>query len=176
MNRRTLLWGLFFITWGFVALFANIFNFDVWKIFWPGAIILLGIWFMVRPRFDDRKGGMRILPIADFKRTGDWKVVDDEIYTFVGDVKLDFTNAEVPVGETHLAVRGFVSEIDVIIPAGIGFSVSSSAVVNQIDLMGDKEERIFMPLNYSSEGYEAAERKIRLEITSFVVELDVREA
>jgi hypothetical protein len=48
MNRNSLFWGLAFVLFGCLLLLNNlgIFYINVWKIFWPMLVILVGVWVL----------------------------------------------------------------------------------------------------------------------------------
>jgi len=84
------------------------------------------------------------------------------------------TRAEVPEGETEIRVFGFVGDVDLLVPEGVGITVSSTAFVTDARVLGQKRESIVVPFHQASDDYETAERKIRLEVTSFVADIKVK--
>ena len=62
----------------------------------------------------------------------------------------------------------------VIVPQGIGVSVSSWAFVTDGKVFGKKEESFVTPLNVESEDYPTAERRVQLETYFFVNDLTVK--
>jgi hypothetical protein len=44
-----------------------------------------------------------------------------EFWLFFGDVKLDFTQAQLPPGETHIRINGLIGDVDVIAPTDVGW-------------------------------------------------------
>lgn len=174
MGKQTqLILGGILVLWGILIVVSNVFNIDFSAICWPTLLILLGVAILLRPRWlkPDMQWGIR--PIADIKRRGVWTASNEEIWTFVGDVKLDLTEAQIPSGETLLRIFGFVVDVDVRLPADVGLAVSSTAFVNEVEIQGQKNETFFGPINYTSPGYENAERKLRLETLFFVADIDI---
>jgi predicted membrane protein len=174
-NRGQIILGILLNILGVMILAGYLLNFDPWKIFWPVALMLIGLWLIFRPRVEFAKE-VNIRPIGDIRRYGEWQVADEEIWTFVGDVNLDMTQAEIPTGETCIRILGFVGDYDLVLPKEIGFTLASTAFVSSLTVMGKKREVIFTTANYKSEDYETAERKVRLELTCFVAEVNVRQA
>ena len=92
----------------------------------------------------------------------------------IGNVRLDLSSADVPVGETKIRVFGFVGEVSLLVPEDVGVSISSSSFVTDARIFGQKRDGLFYPVTFASEDYETAERKVHLETMHFVVNLRVR--
>jgi len=80
----------------------------------------------------------------------------------------------VPVGETLIRIFSFVGDVRVSVPEGVGVSVSSMAFVTDVRGLGQKGDYIMTPFELSSDDYENAERRVRLETLAFVRNLRVR--
>ncbi len=172
-NRGQTILGGAVILLGLIFLLAEVFAINIWAICFPIGLISIGLWVLFRPQLMPSGSDFKIIPIGNIHRSGEWQVADEEILTFVGEMKLDLTMAEIPTGETKIRVIGFVNEIDLLAPESVGVSVSSTAFLNQVRLWGKKHETFVIPINQTSDGYDFAEKKIRLEIISFVAELKV---
>jgi lia operon protein LiaF len=94
----------------------------------------------------------------------------------VGIADVDFSPAEadIPFGETRLRLFGFVGDIDLRIPGGVGLSIASLAFLTEAKILGEQTSNFVTPFEYISPGYAEAERRIRLETTFFVADLKVR--
>ena len=172
-NRGFVIAGGLLILWGILILLSELLNVDFSTICWPVALILVGVYLLVRPRMVIGKARVNFSPLNNTRRSGPWQVFSEEIYTLVGNTHLDLTQSEVQPGETVLRVFGFVGDVRLHLPPDLAFSVSSWAFVNDSKILGQKYERFISPLEYSSPGYENAEKKIRLETYFFVVDLDI---
>jgi lia operon protein LiaF len=139
-------------------------------------LILIGLWILVRPRGHVSKGPGDILFFNNMRRKGAWQVKDEEILVFLGDVFMDLTSAEIPSGETVYRIYGFIGNVDLIVPQGVGVSVSSAAFINEVKVLGNKQSSILFPLEVASEAYEAAERKLRLDVAFFISDVKVKPA
>ena len=177
-NRGQLTWGVVIILVGVLFLVGNLLDVDTWGIFWPSLLILLGVLLFLRPRWgwDGRTGGKaRYRILGDIRRNGVWRVKDEELWVGIGEVELDMMNAEIPPGETHIHVWGFIGDVELFIPQDVGVSLSASAFVVDARVLGRKREGVLTPVNIKSENYEMAERKVRLETTHFVGEVKVKQ-
>jgi predicted membrane protein len=167
--------GLLLILWGVLLIIAEVFEISFWMLCWPTLLILLGAWLLLRPRFSAERSGVRVTPAGEFSRSGPGLVQNEEIWMFAGDIELDLRQSDIPVGETVYRLQTFASEIELRLPGGVGCSVKSSAMVTHASIQGRKVEYVFNPYEYASPGYEQAERKVRLEITSLVADLDIEQ-
>jgi lia operon protein LiaF len=173
-KQQSAIIGLAIIAVGLVFLIGTVFRVNVWAFCWPIGLIAVGVWLLIRPAMvgPDTRIVQRVL--GDIRRDGAWDVVDEEIWLAVGDVRLDLTEATVPAGETNIRVYGLVGDVRLIVPEGVGVSVSSWAFVSEGRVFGQKEETYVTPLQMASDDYETTDRKVRVELYAFVNELSVR--
>jgi predicted membrane protein len=158
---------------GVVLLIGNVFDVDVWALCWPVALILLGLWVLLRPRMIGADTIARQKLLGNIRRRGEWQVMEEEFWIGIGDVKLDMTEAEIPAGETQLRIWNFVGDVRLTVPPEVGVSVSSSAFIADVRVLGRKRDSFLAPVRITSENYETAERKIKLETTSFIADVRV---
>lgn len=172
INRGQLTIGIMLVLLGVIFLLGTVFNINVWAICWPAGLIALGVWLILRPRLVGT--GAEVVLLGELRRSGSWAVRDEEIWLGIADADLDLTRAEIPTGETRFRIFGFVGDVDVLVPAGIGVSVSASGFVIDSDLLGHDRETFLTPVEAVSEDYASAERKLRIEMTCFVCDLKVK--
>ena len=84
---------------------------------------------------------------------------------------MDLTKAEIPPGETRIDLRGFVGDINVVLPADAGIVVISNAFVTSARALSDNNDYFLTPYQIESENYASADRKIRLKLGFFVTNL-----
>jgi hypothetical protein len=173
-NQRQIFFSLVLIFAGLVLLIGTVLDVDVWAICWPSGLILLGLWILLRPRLLGPDAALRMGLLGSVRRDGVWSVADEELWSFVGDIKLDLSQAEVPLGETRLRIFNFVSDITLRVPDGIGLALSSAAFFTEAKMLGKKREAFVTSVDLKSDNYETAERKVRLEVTCFVADVKVR--
>ncbi len=173
-NQGQLLFGALLIFWGLVFLFGTLFRINVWAFCWPIGLILLGVWILLRALMIRPGTPVRVTPLGSVRRDGAWRVADEEFWIFVGDDDFDLTRADIPAGETTLRVLGFVGDVKMTVPQGVGVAVSSTAFVTDSNVLGQKEETFVMPYTFTSDDYASAERKVRLEAMYFVASIKVK--
>ena len=166
--------GALIILVGLMFLIGNVLDVNVWAFCWPVGLILLGVWLLLRPQLVGADTAVRQKLLGDIHRDGLWQVANEEFWIGVGEIDLDMTRADIPVGETEIRVFSFVGDVDVFVPEGVGIAVSSTAFVTDARVLGQKRDGIMFPFHQASDDYETAERKIRLEVTSFVADIKIR--
>lgn len=175
-NQGQIFIGGVIILVGLLFLIGNVLHIDVGVFCMPLALILLGVWLLLRPYLVGPSTTLGWTLFGPVRRSGAWQVTDQEFWLFVGDVILDFTQADIPTGETTLRLFGFVGNIRLRVPEGVGVALSSLAFLTEAKVLGEKRSGMFGPLRLTSEGYELAERKIKLELTFFVADVKTKQA
>ena len=105
---------------------------------------------------------------------GGWAVEDDAVIsTVVGDISLDLADAELPPGETELALFCWLGTIQVRVPRDYGVDVTAQSIVGSVDVLGRREEGVVRDIHVRSEGYEGATRRVKMRLSTFVGELMV---
>jgi hypothetical protein len=175
-NQGVLFLGLLLILFGGLALATNLLHIDFGMICWPAGLILLGAWLLLRPRLISPGTFLDIRPFGDFKRRGAWTVKSEEFWSFIGDTRLDMSEAEIPEGETSLRAYGFIGNIRLRLPQDVGFALASTAFLNETRILGDKQETFLAPMQYTSPNYESAGRKVHLETWFFIADIRIEQA
>ncbi|MGA9348921.1 MAG: cell wall-active antibiotics response protein LiaF [Anaerolineae bacterium] len=173
-NQGQMLFGILIILVGLMFLLGSVFDVDVGDLCFPAGLILLGIWILFRPRLVGPDTALWLRVFGPIRRRGAWQVADEEIWLFVGDVRLDMTQAEIPLGETRIRVFGFVGNVRLVVPEGVGVSVSSMAFVTDARVLGQRRDGFLVPVHLTSDDYETAVRKVHLETMSFVADVRVK--
>lgn len=174
-NSGLLFLGLLLILFGVLALVSEVLEVNFWTICWPIGLILIGLWMLVRPRLMPPGTHLDMRLLGDVKRRGTWQVHDEEFWSLVGDTKLDFSEADIPPGETRLRIYGLVGDIRLRLPQGVGLCLYSTAFLSETRIQGNKQDTFISPFEYTSLDYENAERKIRLDCWFFVTNIKVEQ-
>lgn len=173
--RGLMVLGMILIVLGVISLISNLTGFDLWQICFPVGLILLGVWVLWRPRMvsGDRETHFQLF--GDIKRATGWTLQNEEIWSFIGDIDIDLSRAQVPAGETSLHAYNMIGDVEIDVPGGIGLMLVVSSFLNSINWMGAKEDHFFTITQLVTTGYEQAERKVRVEVTSFIGDIKVRQ-
>lgn len=173
-NQGRIVLGIIVILFGGLLLVGSLLKVDLWALACPGGLVLLGLWLLLRPWLAGPETGFHVLLLGDLHRRGQWQVGEEEIYVGVGGITLDLSQAEVPLGEGKVRIMGFVGDVKVIVPEGVGLALSTRSVVADLSLLGRKKDYVFAPVGWSTEGYEFAERRLHLDMMCFVASVKVK--
>jgi len=173
-NQAQLIFGGLLIVLGGLALLSNLFNVDFCAFFLPALLIFIGLLIIFRPRSLATGTGFKLRFFGDFVRRGEWKVCSEEMWFFLGNLKLDMSQADIPAGETIYRVYHFLGDVRLVVPADVGVSISSFSFITDARLFGVKYDGFLSPLDWSTPGYEQAEKKIRIENVAFLGNVRVR--
>lgn len=175
MRRFQIFLGASILVVGLLLLVGNLTGIDICAYLFPLILIAIGVWIVTRPAL--AKGQDTVVQIiGDIRRHGTWAVHEQELWCGVGDIRLDFTEAVVPVGETPLKLRGFVNDITLIVPDDIGVAITSASFMTTARIFGYKQDFFLTIYETQTDNYQDADRKIRLELAYFVADLKVRAA
>jgi len=173
-NRGYIFIGGALVVLGLLALISSWIHVDFCALVLPLALITAGVYVILRPRFAPPGTAMRVRLLGDVKRTGAWTALDEELWVLVGDATFDLTQATLPPGETVIRFLGFVGDLKLIVPEGVPVAVSSAAFLTSSKVFGAKRDTFLEPFETASEGYDAAESKLRFESWHFVTGLRLR--
>jgi len=173
-NRGYIVIGAVIIALGVVALISAWIGVDFCALAFPLALIAAGVYIILRPRFAPPGTAMHVRLLGDVKRTGAWTALDEELWVLVGDARFDLTQVTLPPGETVIRVLGFVGDLKLIVPDNVPVAVSSAAFLTTSRVFGVKKDTWLEPFETATEGYAAAESKLRFESWRFITGLRLR--
>lgn len=101
-------------------------------------------------------------------------LTDLNISGFIGDVKIDLSKAIIPEGENTIVISGIIGDIDIYVPADLEVMITSSAFVGDMDIIGDRSSGLSSKIHASSPNYESSSRKVKISISLFIGDVDVR--
>lgn len=174
-NRSLVVVGAAIVVFGLVLLLGALFHVDVGELCLPVLLILIGVYVLARPSLVGPNTPWHGSIFGPVRRGADWQGKDEEIWLFIGDVRLDLSEAQIPAGETQLRIVSFIGDVRLQVPSGVGVSIASTALISTIRAFGRKDESFVVPSHLASDGYDASERKIRLELFAFISEARVEQ-
>lgn len=175
-NNWQIFLGALILIWGGVLLIGVVFDINTGALCFPIALIGLGVFILLRPRFIAPGTNVEMHLFGDVRRRGTWKVVGEEFWTGLGNVRLDLSEADIPPGETRYHALGFIGDVKLTVPEDVGVSIASVALLTEAKVLDWKRQSFFMPVHYATENYEIAERKIHVEVNYFISNIKVRSA
>lgn len=164
--------AVFMIILGALSFYSLTTGRDGGALFWPLVFIFAGAMLIMRPPsfFPE---SLRVRFANEVAEHGEWQVRSQNYLAFANEVNLDLRAAHIPPGETLIALSGFASDLTLVLPPQVGVAVRSHAFATDATLFGEKRDYVFSGIDYTSEGYQDAEKRLRFEINSFAVELKV---
>jgi hypothetical protein len=169
MRQRGLITiGSVFLALGLISLLSTLLNIDFGALCFPLFLIFVGLLIIIRPRMLPPERGLNMRLLGDLRFAGDWSPKDLEVWSFVGNVRLDMSESPPPEGETKFRVISFVGDTRILVPREVGVAVSSTGFVGDVWIDGQKHGGILSPVAYRSEDYDAQPRRIHAEVVSFV--------
>jgi predicted membrane protein len=172
-KRGQVILGSALLLLGIFALVGVVFQIDWGLLCWPALLILLGVWLLFRPQFET--AGTHILLLGDVRRNGIWQVTKETYWIGIGDVRLDFSQAEVPVGETVIQINGLIGALRVTAPPGFALAISASGLIINSTIFENHADHFLTPVEECTPGYETAERRVRLDSVRFINDLKIRQ-
>jgi len=165
--------GILLIIFGVLALVSNLTGVDFGNFCFPAGLILLGLWVLARPRMIKDGSAAEFNVLGEYKRSGAWLVNSGEIWSGIGEVKLDFTLAEIPAGETHIRIYSLVGDIVLRPGANMGLALIAGGLINSVKWMGAKQDNFLNSVTFSTPNFTQAERKVTVEVTSLIGDIKV---
>ena len=173
-SKSRIVIGSAVVALGVLLLIGSLLQINIWSYLWPLILIGIGAWVLMRPRGFGGRGFTDFMLLGDHRRRGKWQVKDANIFCLIGDITLDMTDADIPMGETTIGLQGFVGAVRVRLPEDVGISISSTAFLTDAHVLGNKQDFLLAPYEYRSEGYAEASRRVHFELLHFVTDLNVR--
>lgn len=176
-DRGAMIIGVVFVVLGLFALFESAFHINLWTYLWPLLLIGLGIWLITHMQGSQSAANVHYSIFGDTKRRGNFQVVDEEFASLFGDTEIDLVAADIPVGERIIRCSGFIGDVKMYVPQGVGILLDSHAFVTDAKFFGEHEEDVFMTtVQLQTPGYASAERKVHLVCSYFICDVNVRQA
>ncbi|RSD29289.1 cell wall-active antibiotics response protein LiaF [Mesobacillus subterraneus] len=186
--KRQYWWGSFVMIFSGLLILDRLgiisFQFlDIWKL-WPLLLVYLGFSILFQKKKvkviykTDLPSATQTEEIAGhsmkkirgvsvgkvtFKKQN-WAVEPMDLYNMVGDYFIDFSKAFIPERETPIKVRGWVGEVRMLIPEDIPVKINATVGVGEVKLFDYAPEQIRHVMEYKSDDYDDAVRKLNITI------------
>ncbi|WP_248928214.1 cell wall-active antibiotics response protein LiaF [Paenibacillus hamazuiensis] len=163
--------GFVFLAIGLVMLFGGHFSLIL-------AIILISLGlFYIKSRQLHRSEAyiQKQRPIDSIRWGKDpWIVRDCAIWNVIGEIQIDLTFAIFEQKETTLVLQGVIADVDIIVPEGVGVSVTASVLFGQLDVGPQKEAGVTNKIVWQSPDYEYCDQQVKLIISYIVGDIDIK--
>lgn len=173
-HKNQLTMGILIISFGLMLLISNITGIRLWSYIWPLLLVGVGVWMIVHPQKFSNPSDVKFRLLGGMHYKGNWQVRNENVVAIIGDMHIDLTQADIPPGETTIELRGFVGDINVIVPAHAGIAVTSNSFVTSAKAFGYKQDLFLTPYKAESNHYFEAERRIHLDLGFFITDLSIK--
>lgn len=174
-NQGLVYIAILIIIAGVMLLLGNLFAIDFGAFCFPFGLILLGLFVLLRPRAVAPGTRSSAVLIGDFDRAGPGELSAEEYWGFIVDADYDLTKYDVPPGETLIRGFSFIGDIQIFAPADLGVAINGASFVTTLKIDGEEEETsILSAVDWKSDGYKMAERRVRFDLTQFIGDIKVR--
>ncbi len=174
MKRWQIVVGIILIVLGLISLFEVVFDISVGRFIGPLILMGLGLLLLLRPQMAGPDVDVKMTFFGEIRKTGVWDVRNIELWSFVGETRLDFTDAIFHDRENTIKLIGFVKEVRIILPDGVGIEVESAAFVSEVKAPEGKQERFIGAMQYRSPNYDSVEKHVLIHTTAFVSEIMIK--
>lgn len=166
--------ALAFILIGVLLLAGNlgliVFN---WGIVWSLALIGFGVWLVWRA-FQPQAGCSITFGVGNSRAVLDGREIRNEDFSHgLGKFDLDLTRATIPEGTRRVRVSLGMGEVTVIVPRDLAVRVYASAGMGDVRVFQNKDEGIAPSVDFESDDYATAVRKLDLEVSVGIGEVQV---
>lgn len=173
-TRGIMIIGILLILMGVIALISNLTGINFSSACLPTVLILMGLLVLFRPKMVKEGVGVDFVLLGEYKRSGVWQVAPVEIWSGLGEVKLDFSQAEVPVGETPIHIYHLIGDVVLIPGDAVGLSLTANGLINTVKWMGAKQDNFLNSVQLSTANYSQAERRVAVEVTNLIGDVKVK--
>jgi len=114
--------------------------------------------------------------LGDIEMAGPMILGPSRYETFIGEVKLDLTQAVIPEGETVISVNTVLGEIRVLAPADVGVAVRVGTLLGSTEVLGRKGGSVSADEMAVTDDYATASRRLRIEARTVLGDVAIRRA
>lgn len=124
--------------------------------------------------FQTGEANVRKAFIGEVHYTERFELKDLSIQQAIGDVKIDLTKAIVQEGETVIIINGWVGDIDIYVPYDLPVIVDASVFFGELEIFDKHETGMNRHITIKSTQYDEAAKKVKIILSLFVGDIDVR--
>ncbi len=192
----TLLWGLFTFTFGSLVILGVLdlfeFTYGDWLKLWPILLVAIGLHQLFKKPAKKKDKGKTIIytnwdkdddnhvkkkrrPVESlqFKEQG-WEVVPMNRVVNIGSFFFDFSKANIPLGETPIHLSGNVGDVKILVDEDVAIKVTFKSNVLSTDILDKKENGLRSEVEYETQGYEEAERRVKIFVDYHVLDAKIK--
>lgn len=120
-----------------------------------------------------RNSKMVTLGSVDFNQSN-WHLEPMNIYHGIGDYSFDFNKAYIPERETLIQLKGWIGDVNILIPEDIPIRVQAKVTIGEVTIFSSSSAHVFGPqVFFESPQYEEAAKKIDFVIDMMIGEVKI---
>lgn len=112
--------------------------------------------------------------IGEVRYTQRFELKDQMIQLAIGDVKIDLTKAAIQNGETIILINSWVGSVDIYVPYDLEVAVDASVNFGELEIFERKESGVNRRIITKTAHYDEAVKKVKIILSLFVGDIDVR--
>lgn len=93
-----------------------------------------------------------------------WVLRDMNLWNGIGDIRINLATAHMEAGTYHIALGGWIGDVRLLIPDGVGVEVSGSVHLGDVSVFGKQESGVNPLMEYTDENFQEANVKLYLDI------------
>ena len=171
--RKGAILGAALLFVGLLVIFTRFSGENLLMVLLPYVLIGFGFLFLVSPNLIPANANQNVQFIGEYRQNYLDAQLDKTIYMGVGDVDLDFTHIDLPQGDTVLKIVCFAAGIRLKFGTDTAYKINSNAFVSEVRAIDCKQEFIVAPCEYKSGHYPSSDRRIKIEILSFISDISI---
>ncbi len=154
-----------------------------WTLVWAGAILFIGLEILAPNLRRRRRGshwgigdldiGAAIPSASDHRRTRGGGP-HHHLSHAVGDLRLDLSEVQLPLGESTWVVSALIGDITVLVPEGLAVDVEAEVRVGDIRLFHQRADGFGRSMVFTTPGFDEADQKVNIRASVVVGEITVR--
>jgi predicted membrane protein len=169
----TVVFGILLILIGFLALLDSLELVRFWPTLgklWPVILVALGIWLLLRRNYFSSSDVLSVKERKKYSKAfGDLKIDAKDMDPHGLDAEMGFGDIEVNLTKASFSDRenvinlglGF-GDIRVWVPSEVKVSATGTCGVGDVDILGKHDDGIGNRVNHQDEGYEGAQKKLKI--------------
>lgn len=166
-NSSQVFFAALLIVLGIVLLLGNLGLLALnWNLLWPVILILFGLWLIWRAFRPRQNPGDVSWGFGEYSPDLAGKSIDRQSYSHgFGDFDLDLTRATIGDGQTMVRASHGFGDLTVVVPREISVRVHASAGMGDVAVFGQHSGGIGCTLDFQSDDYASAARKLDIDVS-----------
>jgi predicted membrane protein len=113
----------------------HVYTDNLWGLFWPVILILIGVNLLSRNRGSNNWAVMGTVN----RRQNMWDLKTEDYWAVMGSVHVDLRTANIPDGETVLHATAVMGEVTVFVPEGLAVVCRGNCVMGGLNFFGREQ-------------------------------------